>query len=95
MKYAAIVKYTTDASTIAESRPAHRQYLTGLIEQGKLVISGPFADDRGALLVYEAENPAQVETMIVEDPFAIHGVFLSWEIQPWNVVFITQKLLCK
>jgi uncharacterized protein YciI len=95
MKYAAIVKYTPDASTIAKSRPAHRQYLTGLIEQGKLVISGPFADDRGALLVYEAENPAQVETMIVEDPFAIHGVFVSWEIQPWNVVFINQKLLCK
>jgi uncharacterized protein YciI len=94
MRYAAIVKYTPDASIIAKARPAHRQYLTGLIEQGKLVISGPFADDSGAILVYEAEKPAQVETMVKEDPFAIHGVFLSWEIQPWNVIFINQKLLC-
>jgi hypothetical protein len=95
MKYAAIAKYTPDAATIAKARPAHRQYLTGLIEQGKLVISGPFAGDGGAILVYEAENPEQVETMITEDPFAKHGVFLSWEIRAWNVVFINQNLLCR
>ena len=95
MKYAAIAKYTPDAATIAKARPAHREYLTGLIEQGKLVISGPFAGDGGALLVYEAENAEQVETMVSEDPFAIHGVFLSWEIREWNVVFINQHLLCR
>ena len=94
MKYAAIAKYTPDAATIAKARPAHRQYLSGLIEQGKLVISGPFTGDGGALLVYEAENAEQVETMVSEDPFAIHGVFLSWEIREWNVVFINQNLLC-
>jgi uncharacterized protein YciI len=94
MKYAAIAKYTPDPSTIASARPAHRQYLTGLRDQGKLVISGPFADDAGGLLVYEAESPEQVETLIREDPFAKQGVFLSWEIRPWNVIFINQNLLC-
>jgi uncharacterized protein len=95
MKYAAIAKYTPDASIIAKARPAHRQYLTGLQEAGKLVISGPFADDGGGLLVYEAETPEQVERMIREDPFAMQGVFLSWEIRPWNVVFVTPRLLAK
>jgi hypothetical protein len=33
MKYAAIVVYTPDASTIAKARPAHREYLTGLFQQ--------------------------------------------------------------
>jgi uncharacterized protein YciI len=94
MKYAAIVQYTSDASIIAKARPAHRQYLTGLQEQGKLAISGPFADDRGGLLVYEAENPEEVQRMITEDPFATSGVFVSWEIRPWNVVFVNRKLLC-
>ena len=56
MKFAAIVVYTSDATTIAKARPAHREYLTGLQQQGKLVISGPFSDDRGGLLVYEAET---------------------------------------
>ncbi len=94
MKFAAIARYTPDASTIAKARPAHRQYLTDLQAQGKLVISGPFGDDAGALLVYEAENPEQVEGLIREDPFATQGVFLSWEIRPWNVVFLNRELLC-
>jgi len=95
MKYAAIIQYTSDASVIAGARPAHRVYLSGLQEQGKLVISGPFADDRGGLLVYEADTSEQVESMIAQDPFATSGVFVSWEIRPWNVVFVNQKLLCK
>jgi uncharacterized protein len=95
MRYAAIAKYTPDAATIAKARPAHREYLTRLIEQGKLVISGPFADDRGGLLVYEAESPAEVEGLITADPFAQQGVYVSWEIRPWNVVMINRALLCK
>ena len=94
MFFAAIAKYTPDASTIAQARPAHRQYLTGLQNQNKLVISGPFTDDSGGLLVYEAENSEQVDTMVRDDPFAKQGVFLSWEIRPWNVIFRNQNLLC-
>jgi len=95
MKYAAICKYTPDTSIIAKARPSHREYLTKLQEKGKLVISGPFSDDKGGLLVYEADSAEQVETMVREDPFAIHGVFASWEIRPWNVVFVNKQLLCK
>ena len=94
MFYAAIAKYTPDAATIAKARPAHRQYLTGLQDQNKLVISGPFADDSGAILVYEAESLEHVDNMVREDPFAKQGVFLSWEIRPWNVIFRNQNLLC-
>ena len=94
MKFAAIAVYTQDASTIANARPAHRKYLTRLIQQGRLVISGPFSDDSGALLVYEAETSAQVEKLVADDPFATQGVFVSWEIRPWNVVFVNRDLLC-
>jgi uncharacterized protein len=93
MKIAVIVQYTTDASLIAKVRPAHRQYLTGVFEQGKLAISGPFTDDRGALMVYEAASADEVEAMIAQDPFAQNGVFLSWELRPWNVVFTNKSLL--
>jgi uncharacterized protein YciI len=94
MKFAALAQYTRDRSTIAKARPAHRQYLSGLLDQGKLVISGPFADDAGALLVYEADSREEVEAMVRGDPFATEGVFVSWEIRPWNVVFLNRNLLC-
>jgi uncharacterized protein YciI len=94
MKFAAIAVYMPDASTIARARPAHREYLNGLIQQGKLVISGPFSDDSGGLLVYEAETAAEAEKLVAEDPFATQGVFVSWEIRPWNVIFVNRELLC-
>jgi uncharacterized protein len=93
MKIAAIVQYTPDASLIAKVRPAYRKYLTTVFEQGKIVISGPFSDDRGALMVYEAASPDEVEAIISADPFARHGVFVSWELRPWNVVFTNKNLL--
>ena len=95
MTYAAICKYTPDSAAIARARPSHREYLTGLQERNKLVISGPFSDDKGGLLVYEADTVDEVDKMVREDPFAVHGVFVSWEIRPWNVIFRNKNLLCK
>lgn len=95
MRYAVITKYTSDASTIAKARPAHREYLMGLAEQRRLVISGPFGDDSGGLFVYEADSAAQVENWIQQDPFARNGVFVSWEVRPWNVIFLNRALLCE
>jgi len=34
-----------------------------------------------------------VEAIIAEDPFAKHGVFVSWELRPWNVVLVNKSLL--
>ncbi|MGH3488942.1 MAG: YciI family protein, partial [Actinopolymorphaceae bacterium] len=36
-----------------EVRPAHREYLASLREEGKLVSAGPWADDTGAMLLYD------------------------------------------
>jgi uncharacterized protein YciI len=92
MKFAALIEYTTDASKIAATRPAHRVYLKNLLDSDHIVISGPFADDRGGLLVYEADSQQEVEEMIRNDPFAKEGVFLSWTIREWRVVMSNPKL---
>jgi hypothetical protein len=94
MTYAAICKYTPDSALIARVRSSHRAYLTGLQSRDKLVISGPFQDDIGAILVYEGDSAEEVEKLVREDPFAINGIFLSWEIRPWNVIFRNKNLLC-
>jgi uncharacterized protein YciI len=49
-KFAVLITFG-DKAKRDETRPVHREYLTGLYEQGKLVFSGPFADDDGALIV--------------------------------------------
>ncbi len=93
MVYAAIIDYGPDIAKIAEFRPAHREYLRDLISQNKLVISGPFVDDSGGLLVYNAETEADVDAIIKSDPFYKCGVFKTWTIRPWKIVMANRELL--
>ena len=93
MKYAATIEYITDAATVNAHRPAHRAYLTSLVEQDKLFASGPFDDAPGALIVYEAESMEAAEALLRADPFHAAGVFVRWKIRPWKVVFGNPRLL--
>lgn len=86
MKYVAIIDYINH-DQIAATRPAHREYLTDLKNQGKLVTAGPFEDDSGALIVYEADSTQEVESLIQEDPFNKAGVFARYALRPWKKVF--------
>jgi hypothetical protein len=92
MKFAAIIEYSRDQAKIAEVRPTHRQYLAGLKAAGRLAASGPFTDDSGALIVYEADSPEAAEQLLRDDPFHAAGVFVSWKIRPWNPVIANREL---
>ncbi|MDI3339723.1 MAG: YciI family protein [Sphaerobacter sp.] len=86
MKYAAVIRYG-NREQIAQIRPIHREYLAGLKEQGKLWASGPFTDDSGALIIYEADSLEEAHRLLTEDPFHRAGVFASYELKEWNQVF--------
>jgi uncharacterized protein YciI len=86
MKFATVFEYGNH-DQIAGTRPSHREYLGSLKEQGKLAASGPFEDDSGALIIYEADSREEAEALIAEDPFRKAGVFKSYTIKPWRQVF--------
>lgn len=86
MKYAAFIRYG-NSDQIATVRPRHREYLGSLKEQGKLAASGPFTDDSGALIIYEAESEAEARALIQADPFRQAGVFQEIELKEWRQVF--------
>lgn len=93
MKFAAIIEYTQDRELVQSIRPTHRQYLTSLRDSGWLVAAGPFTDDSGALIVYEATTKEEAEALITGDPFHAHGIFLRWQLRPWNPVMVNRELL--
>ena len=93
MKYAAVIEYLQDKATVEAARPAHRAYLTSLLEKGQLFASGPFEDGYGALIVYEADSPEAVDAIMKADPFHAAGVFVRWTVRPWKVVFSNPDLL--
>lgn len=92
MKYAALIEYCTDRERIQAVRPAHRQYLAELRQRGQLAASGPFADDTGAMIIYEACDAAEAEALLRADPFYLQGVFVRYRLYPWNVVLANREL---
>ena len=93
MKFAASIEYSQDTALVETHRPAHRAYLTSLLDKGQLFASGPYADGSGALIVYEADTPDAAESLLKSDPFHAAGVFLHWQLRPWKVIFANPKLL--
>ena len=87
MKFAASIEYLQNATVVEAHRPAHRAYLTSLLDQGKLFASGPYADGSGALIIYDADSPEAAEALLKADPFHAAGVFLKWTLRPWKVIF--------
>lgn len=86
-KFAAVVIFDQDAPRL-EVRPKHREYLTSLLEAGKLHESGPWGDDTGALIIYEAADQAEAESLFAADPYAnTPGVVGEVTIREWNRIF--------
>lgn len=92
MKFAAIIEYSRDQAKIQKLRPTHRQYLTSLREKGQLAASGPFTDDSGALIIYEAQTREEAEKLLQGDPFFENGIFLHYHLRPWNPVIANRDL---
>jgi uncharacterized protein YciI len=92
MKFAAIIEYADDKTKIAELRPVHRQYLAELRQRGRLAASGPFTDDSGALIIYEADTKEEAEKLLQGDPFHQNGVFVHYQLRPWNPVIANLDL---
>lgn len=92
MKFAAIIEYLQDKSKVDEIRPTHRQYLRSLKEKGQIAATGPFTDDSGALIIYEAPTKEDAEALLKGDPFNQAGIFVKYVIRPWNPVMANREL---
>jgi uncharacterized protein YciI len=53
----------------SEARPAHRERLQALSSQGILVLAGPWADDAGAMLVFDLPSDAALREVMEQDPY--------------------------
>lgn len=53
---------------------------------GKLLLAGAFDPPDGALLVFRADAPAEVEAFVREDPYVRNGLVTAWRVKTWTVV---------
>ncbi|MFC6019800.1 YciI family protein [Plantactinospora solaniradicis] len=61
------LSFTDDPARLA-ARPAHRELLARLHAEGRLLAAGPWSDDSGALLLFDADEPV-VREIVDADPY--------------------------
>jgi uncharacterized protein len=69
------------------TRPAHIEYVSQSPNTVKL--GGPLMDEDGTsmigtMLIIEAENRADAEAFVANDPYNLAGLFHNAEVHPWN-----------
>ena len=86
--YALYVRFTDNTERRLATRPVHREYLKSLYDSGKLLESGPFTDDSGALIIYQVDDLSAAEAQFAQDPYSIEGgIVESVTFHEWNRVF--------
>lgn len=81
----------TDDPVRFELRPAHRALLGELADEGVLVAAGPFADESGALLVFDCDRE-RVQQAIDADPYMTCAGVTITAIQEWEPVAGTRSM---
>ncbi|HEY8374195.1 MAG TPA: muconolactone Delta-isomerase family protein [Pseudonocardiaceae bacterium] len=85
-RFAVQLVFGADRERRLEVRPAHREYLKGLAERGVLLAAGPWADDSGALLVYEVADRDELQRVLDEDPYTPAKVVQEITVREWTPV---------
>ncbi|WP_026532069.1 YciI family protein [Arthrobacter sp. H41] len=79
--------YSPDQNDVREEhRPSHREWLGTLVEQGRVLASGPFSDGTGALLIFTADTENDLHSLVSQDPFARAGVISAVKTTEWKPV---------
>ncbi|HSU70030.1 MAG TPA: YciI family protein [Micrococcaceae bacterium] len=83
------VEYVYDpqsADVRDEHRPAHRAWLASLVQEGRVLASGPFGDGTGALLIFKTEDETALNQLLTEDPYNAAGGIAGLKTIAWNPV---------
>ena len=65
----------------------HGRYLQEQMAKGALQWAGPFLDDSGGLILYNARNEAEVRSIVEHDPGVADGILAVEWIRPFEVAF--------
>jgi uncharacterized protein YciI len=65
----------------------HGRYLQEQMKKGALQLAGPFLDDSGGLIVYQARDEAEVRAIAEHDPGVVDGILAVEWIRPFYLAF--------
>ncbi|GLW96865.1 YciI family protein [Microtetraspora sp. NBRC 16547] len=69
-----------------EVRPEHRRHLQRLLDEGRLITAGPWADDTGALHIYEVADEAELREILKADPYTAVDAYEIASLREWTPI---------
>lgn len=86
--FIAILTYIKPLEEVDRNLQAHRDYLAEHYAAGDFIVSGPQGSRIGGVIMLKANNRAEVDIIISQDPFKING------IADYHVVEFTPTMFC-
>jgi len=77
----------TDEPGRLEARASHRELVARLHGEGKIVLAGPFADETGALLLFNVDDETELDAILAADPYYRHPAVHISRRQHWTPLF--------
>ncbi len=86
MNFAIIQHFSKEDITLEMMQP-HIEYIKKQIDNGKIIVSGPFIDDmKGGMFILDVENEEEMQEIVSKDPAVISGL-LKNKIRKYNITF--------
>ena len=79
-----LLRIVVDRATYEPHLPDHLAYLDQLDAAGTLVLSGPFTDRTGGMIVVRATSLAEARGIAEADPLVASGVD-RYELHEWRI----------
>jgi uncharacterized protein YciI len=80
-------KWVADKPAGEQALGNHGRYLQGQMTKGALQLAGPFLDDSGGLVLYNAKDEADVRAIAEHDPGVVNGILAVESIRPFYLAF--------
>jgi uncharacterized protein len=68
----------------------HAAFIDQLVADGFILMGGPFPDEGGSLLIFNAESESEVREKLKNDPWTKHDILKLESVKRWQI-FIDQR----
>ncbi len=68
----------------------HFQYLTKLLNDGKLLLAGPCLDAAFGIAIYKAESDSEAKDIMENDPSVVSGIMTA-EYHPFKISLLSSS----
>ena len=82
-----VIHHNQRENITSEMMIPHVEYLKVLFDNGKLLITGPFTDEkRGGMFILDVKDEEELHEIVNNDPAIMDGLAKS-EVRPYRIAF--------